>query len=128
MSRQIDLVDLGCVVRKFHDRGQDLLVLAVGGDDAADGLSHVIRPAGSALLPQLLNGVGDLGEHLLGEVLQELGLVLEIDVEGGPRGAGGDGEPLDAEFGERGAVAHQGLGGLEQTTSQLIATLLPQGG
>jgi hypothetical protein len=38
------------------------------------------------------------------------------------------GEPLDAEFGERGAVAHQGLGGLKQTTSQLVATLLPQGG
>jgi hypothetical protein len=31
-----------------------------------------------------LNGVGDLGQYLLGEVLQNLGLVLEIDVEGGP--------------------------------------------
>ena len=73
---------------------------------------------------QRSRAVGEIAEHLAGKAAQQVAFVLEVDVEAGARNAGLGRQPIHAELGETGAVAHQPLGGVQQPALHLLAPLL----
>ena len=99
----------------------------VAGDDAGHRGADVVGIVASGHAPPEFGAVGELAEHLTGQPSQQVALVLEVDVEVGPRHPGLGGQPVHAELGEARTVAHQPLGGVEQPALDLLASLLPLG-
>ncbi len=85
----------------------------VAGDDAGHGGPDVVGIVSPRNSPPQFRAVGEIAENLAGQPSQQVALVLEVDVEVGPRHPGLGGEAVDAEFGEARAVAHQPLSGVE---------------
>ena len=96
----------------------------IAGDDAVHRGEDVVWvvPPGNA--PPAFGIAGEVVEHLAGEAAKKVAFVLEVDVEARAGNAGFARQPIDAEFGEAGAVAHQPFRGVQQAAFHLFLPLL----
>src|SRR5271166_4997401 len=97
---------------------------SVAFDDVGHRGAHIVWIVSPGDPPPTLGAGGKITEHLDGKAAKQVAFVLEVDVEAGARNAGLGRQPIHAELGETGALAHQPLGGVQQPALHVLAALL----
>src|SRR5271166_4242392 len=97
---------------------------SVAFDDVGHRGAHIVWIVSPGDPPPTLGAGGKITEHLDGKAAKQVAFVLEVDVEAGARNTGLGRQPIHAELGETGALAHQPLGGVQQPALHLLSPLL----